>query len=182
MSKKLPKKKTHRTFDKQKRARARELFDEGFGCNAIARELDVSASTISVWAKENDLRFDRSQTALAVRANTIDLAEERTLLAKKMLQAAHDALDSLDEPFLVYSFGGKENDYNEHELERPTVDAQRQIMTTAGIAFDKVTRILEKSDPGLEGAIGVLDALSAGFSNMADKYRAEEVTDESDGD
>lgn len=170
MSKKLP---TDATFDAQKGAQARELYDDGFGCNAIAKKLEVAPSTVSRWAKENELRFDRSQTALAVRAHTVDLAEARLLLAQKMLQAGHDALDQLDEPFMVYNFGGSENTFNQQQLDRPTVDAQRQIMTTAGIAFDKATKVLDKSDPGLDAALGVIDSLSIGFAAIAEKYRSD---------
>lgn len=139
--------------------RARELFDEGFGCNAIARQLGVGPASVSRWAKDAQLAFDRSQTALAVRAHVIDLAETRTLLAQKMAVAASDLLDSLDGKYLVYAFGGKENDYNEHELDRPPVEVIRNAVTTAAIAFDKASKVMETSPEGLAESLSVLDRL-----------------------
>ncbi|MGB3413164.1 MAG: hypothetical protein WBA28_00455 [Microbacteriaceae bacterium] len=166
MSKKLPNTDTDATLQWQ--TRARELFDQGMGCNQIAEAVGVNPSTVSRWGKVEGLSFDRSQTAMAVRAREIDLAESRTLLAQKMLTAAHDLLDSLDDQFLVYSFGGRDNVYSEHTLDRPPVEAQRQIMTTAGIAFDKASKILEKNKPGSESVAGVLGALAAGFAQAAE--------------
>jgi transposase-like protein len=79
------------TFD-GKRARARELYDEGYSCNAIAKQLDCLPSTVSRWASAEGLTFDRSQTTLAVRAHTVDLAEARMVLAQKLMEKASDAL------------------------------------------------------------------------------------------
>jgi hypothetical protein len=62
------------------RARARELYDDGHGCNAIAKQLHVAPSTISAGAKQEGLKFDRSQTELAVRAHVVDLRQGRALL------------------------------------------------------------------------------------------------------
>lgn len=57
---------------------------------------------------------DRSQTAAAVPlARTVDLAAGRLRLAEKMLAASEAMLDDIDGVYLVYNFGGKDNDYNE---------------------------------------------------------------------
>lgn len=159
------------TFD-SKRAQAKELYDEGYSCNAIAQKLDASPSTVSRWAKTEGLSFDRSQTALAVRAHTIDLAADRLLLAQKMVQVASDVLDSLDGEYLVYSFGGQENLYSEHLLDSPPVEVVRNAVTTAGIAFDKASKVLEKSTEGLTGAHSLLDSLATGFAKAAADYEA----------
>jgi transposase-like protein len=147
-----------RTFDGK---RAQALYEDGHGCNAIARELGCSPSTVSKWAKENNLTFDRSQTALAVRAHVIDMAESRTLLAQKLLVIAHDLADSVDKPFLVFAFGGKDNEYNEHELVHAPVEAVRNIVTTAGIAFDKASKVIETSPEGLAESVSVLDRIES---------------------
>jgi predicted transcriptional regulator len=162
----------HRTFSEEMRAEARRLFDEGYGCNAIARKIEIAPSAVSDWAKDEGLRFDRSQAALAVRAHTVDMAEGRLDLARKMQQVANDLLDSLDGEYLVYSFGGKENDYNEHMLEAPPVEVIRSAVVTAGIAFDKATKVLEKSIDGVAGAHSLLDALATGFAAAAIEYEA----------
>lgn len=163
------------TFD-SKRAEARELFDEGHGCRAIADKLSVSPSTISRWASDEGLSFDRSQTSLAVRAHTVDLAAARLELAQKLMVKASDALDSLDAPYTVFNFGGKDNTYAEHQLDAAPIDVQRSAFVMAGVAIDKATRILEHDGGGLDEAIGTLDVLAAGFKAAADEIRARDAT------
>jgi transcriptional regulator with XRE-family HTH domain len=155
--------------------RARALFDGGLSCNAIARELGVAPSTVSRWAKGEELAFDRAQTAAATAAHTIDLAAGRIRLAEKMLDAAEGMLDRIDEPYLVYNFGGKDNTFEEHELDSAPVEVRRSIIVTAGIAFDKLTRIVERDGTGTDEAVGMLDTLAAGFREAAARYRAEAV-------
>lgn len=157
-----------RTFSPEMRAEAKRLYDEGFGCNAIAKQLDWSPATISKWAKDEGLQFDRSQTALAVRAHTIDLAEARLELARKMSVAANDLLDSLDGEYLVYNFGGKDNSYEEHTLDKPPVEVIRSSIVTAGIAFDKATKVLEKTNDGIGRAESLVDHLEQFFDRLPD--------------
>lgn len=147
---------TGRTFDPE---RAQKLFDEGMGCNAIARELGVAASTVSKWAKDTKRTFDRSQVAAANQAHKVDLAAGRIRLAEKMLAASESMLDKIDNPYLVYAFGGKENGYNEHQLDSAPVEVRRNIITTAGITFDKLTRVVENSGDGADNAKSMLAEL-----------------------
>ena len=88
-------------------------------------------------------------------------------------EAANGLLDMLDKPFTVYNFGGKDNTFNSAVLDAPPVEAQKSIITAGAIVFDKLSRIVEKSDTGLEQAVGVLDTLAEGFRAAADIYRAE---------
>lgn len=141
--------------------RARELYDQGKGCNEIARELGVGAATISRWARREGLSFDREATATAVRARVLDIAESRTLLAKKMLLTAHDALDMLDGPYLVYNFGGAENVYSEHVLDTPPIEVVRTAQTIAKDAHAVATKTLETTPEGQAEAVSVLDRLEA---------------------
>ncbi|QIK63849.1 helix-turn-helix domain-containing protein [Leucobacter viscericola] len=154
-----------------------ELHAEELSLSAIARELGVAKSTISRWAKEDNLAFDRSQTADAVAAKSIDLAAGRQRLAEKMLAASEDMLDRIDEPYLVYNFGGKDNDYEEHELESAPVEVRRNVITTAAITFDKLSRIVER-DPDVSGAESAVRALQHGLAAVADALRPEETPQE----
>jgi hypothetical protein len=150
------------TFDTQ-RTEARKLYDQHLSCRAIADRLHVSPSTISRWAKQECLKFDRSKVEAAVKAHTIDLAAERLLLANEMMEAARVGLRELKGTFLVYSFGGKDNTYEEHELAKAPPSVRREMMSSAGIAFDKATKVVEKSTNGVEGAHSLLDALLGRF-------------------
>ncbi|WP_090710312.1 hypothetical protein [Mycetocola miduiensis] len=165
-------------MNEQTRTEARALFDAGLSRNEIARRLDLDPATITRWARGEGIEFDRSATEAAVKAHTVDLAAARITLAEKMAAVAEKMLDEVDDPYLVYNFGGKENDYNEHLLDTAPVEVKRSIVVTAGIAFDKLTRIVEKSDNGLEQAVGVLDTIAEGFAAAADRYREETTTNE----
>lgn len=157
-----------------KRALLRKLHAKELSVRAIAEELGVSRSTVSRWAKEEGLAFDRARTAQAVAAHSIDLAAGRQRLAEKMLQRAEEALDELEKPYIVFSFGGRDNVYNEHELKRPPIEVKRNVLTMAGITFDKLTRIVEK-DPDVTGAVSVVQSLEAGILAAAEVLRAPET-------
>lgn len=119
------------------------LHATGLSCNAIARETGISPTSVSNICKENGLSFGRTQTKRATEAKQADLAALHTDLALKMVQAAHVTMDGYDSPYLVYNFGGADNTYAEHELEVPPAEVRRNMMTTAGIAFDKATKARE---------------------------------------
>lgn len=154
----------------QQGERARELFDQGYGCNAIARELGVGAATISRWARREGLDFSRDETAMAVRARTIDIAASRTELTRKVLLVAHESLDNLDGPYLVYSFGGKDNTYEEHVLDTPPIDVTRTAVTIAKDAHAVATRTLEMTPEGTALAESVLDRIEAEFDGEFDGF------------
>lgn len=159
-----------------KRAQLRDLQAAGLSASAIARELGVAKSTISRWAKADGISFDRSKTAEATAAKSIDLAAARTRLAEKMAHRAEQLLDSLDGKYLVYNFGGKDNTYREHTLDKPPVEVVRNAVTTAGITFDKLTRIVER-DPDVTGAESAVRVLQAGLDAAAAVLRSQpEVT------
>jgi len=161
------------TISDAQREQVLALHAEGHSRNEIARRLGISAGSVTNICRASDRAFDRSETKHATEARQIDLAAGRTRLAEKMLAASEDMLDRIDDPYLVFSFGGKENDYNEHKLESAPVEVRRNVITTAGITFDKLTRIVEKDNGGLDQAVGVLDRIADGFRVAAEKYRSE---------
>lgn len=162
-----------------KRAQLRKLHAEELSVREIAKRLGISRSTVSRWAKEDGLAFDRARTAQAVAAHAIDLAAGRQRLAEKMLQRAEEALDDLDKPYLVFSFGGRDNVYTEQELKRPPIEVKRNVLTMAGITFDKLSRIVEK-DPDVSGAQSVVQSLEAGILAAAAVLRQPETPAEGD--
>ncbi|WP_449281239.1 DUF1804 family protein [Leucobacter sp.] len=162
-----------------KRALLRKLHAQEKSVREIAEALGISKSTVSRWAKEDGLAFDRARTAQAVAAHAIDLAAGRQRLAEKMLHRAEQLLDSLDGTYLVYSFGGRDNTYSEHTLDKPPVEVIRNAVTTAGITFDKLTRIVEK-DPDVSGAQSVVQSLEAGILAAAEVLRQPEIPTQGD--
>ncbi|QPZ39710.1 hypothetical protein [Paramicrobacterium chengjingii] len=139
--------------------------------NEIARRTGVSTAAVSKIVKEAGLSFNRSQTDAANQARQVDLAAIRLKLAEEMGAAALDLLRTRKNEYLVYNFGGKDNDYNEHVLASPPVEVQRSIVVTAGIAFDKASRIVERdTSTGVESAHSLLDSLAAGFAQAAAQH------------
>src|SRR5690606_18777214 len=101
------------------RVRAIELIQSGMPRNAIARELNIAPSSVSKIATDEGLTFDRAnQTASATAARQHDMKVRRLELIDELMSKATDHLVAIDQPFLAFNFGGKENDYNEHELDR----------------------------------------------------------------
>lgn len=149
------------------------LHAEGLARNEIARRVGISAGSVTNICRDAGLTFDRSETKQATEARAVDLAAGRIRLAEKMLAASEGMLDVIDGPYEVYNFGGKDNTFESRVLDSAPVEVRRNIITTAGITFDKLTRIVEKSDTGLEQAVGVLDTLAEGFRAAADIYRGE---------
>jgi len=155
---------------------AHELFNRGSGRNLIARELGVSKTSVTRWAEENNLKFDRSSTAAAVAAHAVDMAAERIRLVKGMIENADEALESVKGPVIVYSFGGKDNTYEEHELEEAPVSMRREAQTVAAIAVDKLTRIVETDQGAAHAASSVVDKL---LGAVTAAYDAEHPVEES---
>lgn len=154
------------------------LHGEGYGCNAIARELGISAGSVSKIARDRSLKFDRAATDLATRARTIDLAHTRTLLLQKMSVAASDLLDEIDGPYLVYAFGGRDNTYEEHLLDAPPVEVRRTAIIAAGATVDRVSKYLDtRPDTSLTKVESMIDRLAASleaeYANNADEWDSE---------
>lgn len=150
-----------RPVDEETRKQVVVAHGEGKSRNAIAKEFGIAGQTVTRICAEAGLSFDRTQTTLAVRARSVDLADARLLLAQKMVVAAQDALDDLDAPYLVFNFGGKDNTFEEHLLDGPPEEVRRSIMTTAGIAFDKATKAVESVSD--EGNLTQIKAALLGF-------------------
>lgn len=132
-----------RRLSDETRAKVLDLHAQGMTCNGIAREVGISVSSVSRICKAAGRSFERSSTKRATEAKQADLAALHTSLALKMVQAAHETMDGFNKPYLVYNFGGADNTYAEHELAVPPAEVRRNMMTTAGIAFDKATKARE---------------------------------------
>ncbi|RFA12152.1 hypothetical protein B7R22_17125 [Subtercola boreus] len=166
----------------QTRTAARELFDAGVSRNEIARRLDLDPATVTRWARSEGLEFDRSSTEQATKAHVVDLVAARIRLAEKMSAVAEEMLDEVNEEYLVFSFGGKDNTYAEHTLPAAPVEVKRSIVVTAGIAFDKLTRIVEKDNGGLGETVGVIELFASNLTAAAEMLRAQGETPLGDDD
>lgn len=155
--------------------RLRQMYAEGMSQNKMAKELGVGRTTVASWSKRLGLSFDATATvAMSARAG-VDLAAGRIRLAEKMLAAAEKMVDGIDGEYLVYNFGGKDNTYEEHVLSEAPVEVKRNILTSAAIAFDKITRIVE-ADPDIGTAETAIRALQRGLSAAAEQLKLDRDT------
>jgi len=129
------------------RARIIELAEAGMSRNAVAREVRVSPSTVSKVASECEppLVFDRSMSASAVAAHQADAKARRAAIQDLLISKAEDFIASLDDQFLVFNFGGKDNDYAEHMLNGPPTGDILNLMRSTSLAL-KEARDLRKDD------------------------------------
>lgn len=137
------------------RDRIRILHARGLSCGQIAAELGRVKSTITRQCKAMGLSFDREQTKAATEAKVADSAARRAETSRRFLEKANELLDQMDRPHIAYNFGGKDNTYEEHEFEKPPVDALRTLMQAAATAFDKHMAQDKHDAAGEEGGSAV---------------------------
>src|SRR5690349_12314523 len=152
--------------DQKTRDRVLALIGEGKGRNEIARLTGISTATVSLIAPAGS--FDRSQTRVATQARAVDLAALRARLAVKFATRAEELLDAMDQPHVVFNFGGKDNTYEEHTLDRPPTAYIRNLMASAAIGAQRSLELTRfDSDQGAGKAGNLLDANAAGISEAA---------------
>ena len=137
------------------RDQIRILHARGKSCGQIAAELGRSKSAITRQCKALGLSFDRAQTKAATAAVIADSAARRAETSRRFLEKSNELLDMMDQPHVAFNFGGRNNTYEEHEFEKPPVDALRALMQTAAQAFDKHLAQDRHDSSGEEGGSAV---------------------------
>lgn len=149
---------------------------------ALAREAGVSTRTVSRWADE--LGIEQPFTTRDVRAATEAATDRRRALrstiADELLGKVRGWLVQLDEPHLVFSFGGKDNDYNEHLLPAPPTGDIKNLMLSIGIAVDK-TIAIDKHDAQVADDDQAGAVLGKLFDGLAAAYRVLDQTPDDEG-
>lgn len=125
-------------LEESTRERVRELARGGMSRNAVAREVGVSARTVSRICAESMPRitFDRTQTAAATEARVIDLKVERARLAQRVLYKAQDLLDLIDAPHELTHWD-KDGELHRATIDRPTAADIQRYLIGVGVATDK---------------------------------------------
>lgn len=164
------------------RTRVVELMAEGkLGRNAIAREVGLAGSTITMIAQEIGHEFDRSQSELARRIRTIDIADMRAKLAKASLDEAWRTLEDMRSPATMVHFeaGGQYTDedgkiqykrgsFREHVLDEPTYSDKRNLATVYGIMITKSAELTRQVDgANVSDGSSVLDGLRIALQGAA---------------
>lgn len=146
------------------RADVRRLHAEGLGRNEIARRLNRSPRTISVICEEAGLTFDRTATAVATKAASIDARARRTGIMERLYAQAEQLLHRLERgehEVREVSFG-KVLTYQVEEL--PAQDV-RNLMVAVSTAVDRAAKLEAlNSDSGVNDAKSMLGQLAAGLT------------------
>jgi len=160
----------------------RELHEEGLGRNAIARRMDITNSVASRTAEHLGLAFDRSRIEAANRARLADLNERRSLLAVRFQEIAEDSLERIYQQTTVFSFGGKENEYNDHTFDEAPIAERQKLVTAAAIAVDKSLKLAPaETSNDLDEAKSMLGSLGQAlveFSRTEDEQNSQAEDDE----
>lgn len=150
-----------RTFEGGKRAR--ELFDAGMSCNAIAKELGVSPSTISGWAKREGLSFDRSATETAVNVLRVSRAARRGAILDRLYDRTEKILDRLEAPTYMYRIASGDGVSKFEDPEPPSAD-EKNLASSIGMYLERAARLEAVDDvDGVAEADSMLGRLAKRF-------------------
>lgn len=120
------------------RERIRELARGGMSRNAVARDVGVSARTVSRICAESvpPITFDRAQTAAATQARVIDLRAERARIAERALSKANDLLNLTEAPHELTHWD-KDGVLHRATIEQPTAADVQRYLIGFGVVLDK---------------------------------------------
>jgi transposase-like protein len=154
-------------LDPAKRQAIAQAIRDGGKRNEIARQFEVSPSTVTLIAQQDGIEdaFDRTTMKRATEARQADLAERRAELARLLMDDAHRLRAQLWQPCTVYKFGGKDNTLNSVDLPEPDFEGKRNLMTTVGIAVDKIGVLTRDDSQGVAAVDAWLRSLGVGATS-----------------
>ncbi len=114
--------------------------------NAIAREVSIAPSVVTGIAQAEGLTFDRSATAPAVAARQADMKARRIALIDELMSKAEDHLVAIDQPFVAFNFGGKDNTYAEQTFDRPPTGDLLNLHRAASLALKDARDLIRDDD------------------------------------
>lgn len=147
----------------------RRLVSEGVAQSEIGRQLGRSRGAVANQAAKLGVRSDRTDTMRATEAKVIDAKARRAALELSLLEDAERLRGQIFAPTLIYNFGGKDNTYNQAEVNEPPHADKLKLMQAIGIAVDRSIKISDHdADTGITEAIGALDQIAAALAVVAE--------------
>lgn len=167
-----------RSYTEDQKQEALHLY-ELEGPTAVQKKLGIPKSTVTKWAKANSVpTVHTSRTREATEARSVGLKARRQELTALLLEDAHKLRKQLWEPTVVFNFGGKDNDYNEHHVDEPSFADKRSILGSVGIAVDRVIKLeAVDQDGGQTTAVSMLDKLAKQLMEVDVGHVAGSVTE-----
>lgn len=161
----------------------RELYAQGLGRNEIARQMGIPPSTVTLISRRQGVRFDTTETELAVESMRQEAAAVRARLSLKTLRIAESLLEQVHEPVMIGNFGGRNNTWSEKELDQPTDTAKRNLVQAAAVLLDRSLKLEEfDQHTGDDQVIGMLDGLELTIRRAAAEIEDESASDDAPGD
>lgn len=145
--------------------RVKELHAQGLSRNAIGKTMGRSGRTVSRIADELGLRFERDRTRAATEAKKADAAARRARLQVEALDGAQRLMGQMFAPTKIYNFGGRDNEYNERDVNEPPFRDKRDIATALKALADTALKLAEydrATDAGGADIDRWLDAMTGG--------------------
>lgn len=149
-------------------AQLRELAAAGVSIRKMADAVDRHQSSVKRRLDRLGIHLDRTQTAAATQAKVIDAKARRAALELALLEDAERLRSQIWAPTKVYNFGGKDNTYNERDVDEPPNADKLKLMQAVGIAVDRSIKISDHdADTGITEAIGTLDSIADALAQVA---------------
>lgn len=151
------------------RQRILDLHATGMSRNDIARETGRSTGSVTAVVKKAGGTFDRTMTEAATAAKKADAAALRAQLELDYLEDAQKLRKQLWEPCIAFNFGGKDNTYEEHNLDEPVFADKLKIMQASTTASSAALRIdTHRNDGGMTAAVSLVDRMLDHFGYNED--------------
>lgn len=159
---------------KREIAKVVKLHGEGLSRNAIAKQIGRSNAAVTKIAKAQGLSFDRTTTMQATEAAKADAAKLRAQLELDYLADAQRLRAQLWKPAKAFNFGGKDNTYNETELDEPVFSDKLKIMQASVAATNASLRIeASRGEGGVAAARSLVADIASFFGYGAEPEPAE---------
>jgi hypothetical protein len=138
----------------QQRQQIVTLHKQGLSRNAIAREANVSPSTVTKVCTEDGLTFDRSKTINATQAKVADNKARRAAITERLYKRAEAILDRLEAPTYMVRMMGPMGSEKVHD-EAPPAGDERNLATSIAVYLDKATKLEDYDRTGDESGAAV---------------------------
>jgi hypothetical protein len=161
------------------RERILELHAQGVSRNGICRETGRASGTVSKVVAEAGLTFARGpQVEAATAARKADLESLRVREAYMCLLDAMRIREQMSEPSVVYSFGGKDNTYEERAVNEPPASDKRALASAASMLYDRSLKLCPP-DAGSSDEQAGRDLITSLMAGLTAIHRdQQEATDE----
>jgi hypothetical protein len=148
------------------------LYADGLSVRRIALKLGVSYDAVRNLVREMELDTSGKDAEAYRKRLSAHNMKRRAEHAARLLDVADVAFERMHEPTIVFSFGGKENVYEEHEFAEPPANVFKQLTDTVSVAHSahmKIDAYDKTTTDSLPAVDAWLDAIT-GVEERGEQY------------